>query len=234
MFSYSGEHQALPTKMYDEHLNGAVYKVGGACWLYSLPNRHLDHVDASVLPPPSTEITASMCPDCMSSSILNYGEASLMNRFTSLLNISWYTRSIPDCWRPVNIAYIFRAGNRNIPAKYFRPVAVKIWGIKLRECAFLRRQTCVCVPDKPFQFVCEPSRSTVDAEASLVHYITKSVGCICWIHLMRFLRIPLCLLEWSTVLAFLQTTTVRQFQAPPGMAIRLLQKQNSLAKTGMK
>lgn len=97
-----------------------------------------------------------------------YCASLLTDAFNSLLNTPLWTHSIRDCWKLVSNVTIPKPSKSTVAARCFRPIAVNL-------CVVLWHLNAVFGSDDPLQLAYKSNSSTMDAIASRVHNITKSL-----------------------------------------------------------
>ena len=125
----------------------------------------------------SLKVSSAAGPDNLSPALLKHGADSLSNFFAYIANLSLELKTIPECWRPVRITPIPKTTTQVPISKRFRPIALTSSGLKLMERSVLQRlQVSLTIPEDNHQFAYKRNRSTLDAVASLFHFVCKSLN----------------------------------------------------------
>lgn len=153
--------------------------IGGLCnflnhkWIRNVKLFFKEEISKLLRP---NKITTTICPEWMSSPLINYGAASLTEAFKWLPNTFSCTLYTPKGGRYVTIASIPKSSDPYTPTKCLSPIAITSYALQLAEHVILRRlKNSVSVPDDSIQFAYKLNRTTLDVQIYLVHYITKSL-----------------------------------------------------------
>lgn len=161
----------------------------------------------------------------LSSALLNYCSAFLTDTFTSSLSVYRYARSPFHC-------ALQKPSNSSISTKHFRPIIFTSGVLSWRKSITLRRLTPsvtvrrlspVLLQAKQVYFGC------CGLLGSLSHQTSGGIRQTCQVRPRRFF---LCLWPCSRVFTLWQIEPVCLFQAPTGIALRLINPRKSLSTIG--
>lgn len=124
----------------------------------------------------TTKITAEVGPDSLSLVFLRRRTVTPIDSFTSWINISLGSASIPNFWRPVAIVPIPKSNSTIVLAKRLHPNALISSGLKLTWHVVHKRPPSSVNTDDRSHFAYKSNRFVLGTATSIIHHILKSLN----------------------------------------------------------